>query len=739
MKKTTHYSLLVFSFLVLLTGCSKDVFDEYYERPESLEPPIYQQLEAKGNFKNLTALIQKAKYKDILSKAGYWTMMAPNDDAFTQFFQKEGISDVTKIDSVTASKIVKYALVYNAFRLEQLSDYQSAIGWEVDNSFRRRTAFYDGFLNKTVNGKPIVIVGSNRNNRGATTYYVNGDNNNKYLSYFEKEYFATKNLSTYDYNFFYPNSNFTNANVLGGHIEEADIIAENGVIHEVSQVSVPLLNLDQYLESNPNYSLFRSIVENNLVTYNFNQDATTAYRNYTGKSDQVFVKVYDATLAFSPNNENYLKQSDNDGQMDAYTLFVPDNNALQQFINTVLLKNYASIDKLPKYIFQDLVNAHMVPNAVWPSKVSSYNNALGEEIRFNFATDVKDAKVASNGFFYGTNKIQESNLFYTVYTSAYLDPKFTLATRLFNDGSGFREIVSDISQKYTLFLPSDAVLRSLGYDFNINRNEWMYTNPVNGAVATASIARSNLMRVLYNGIIPTPNGELNNLAGSGIIRSGDLDIPGEYIKWNNNKVFAAGNITPATVIGFEDKRNGRTYYIDKLIQFSEEAHGLTLKKLATANTNFSHFYNYLAQSTLYKIGDWIEGVEIGTSYTFIVPSNAAISQAVKDGVLPGTVATGVPNFNPALQGDKDLVADFIRYHIIATKTVSDDGLSEGLVETLRKDTFGEKTFIQINSAPGTLSFKDSAGRTANFIKSSSNNLADRTLIHLVDNYLLYKQ
>ena len=32
-------------------------------------------------------------------------------------------------------------------------------------------------------------------------------------------------------------------------------------------------------------------------------------------------------------------------------------------------------------------------------------------------------------------------MFYSVYTSAYLDPNFTLATRLFNDGSSYREII----------------------------------------------------------------------------------------------------------------------------------------------------------------------------------------------------------------------------------------------------------------------------------------------------------
>lgn len=743
MKKKIHYYLFVLPFLALLASCSQDVFDEYYGRPEGLEDPIYQQLEARGNFKSLTALIGKAGYKDILSKAGYWTMMAPNDEAFASFFQEKGFSDVSKVDSITAAKIVRYALIYNAFRSEQLSDYQSAAGWVVDNSFRRRTAFYDGFQTKTINGKPMVVVGSNRNNSGGTSYYVPGDNNNKYVSYFEKEYFAVQKLSAYDYNFFHPNLAYSDFNIFGGTIKEANIIAENGLIHEVTKVSLPLVNLDQYLEDNTQYSLFRSLIQTNLVTYVFNQGATTTYRNFTGKSDDAYVKVYDAALPFSPNNENFLKQADNDGQSDAYTMFVPENTALQPFIDNVLLKNYPSLDKLPKYVFQDLIKAHMVISAVWPSKFGSYNNALDEDLRFNLNADVKEAKALSNGFFYGTSKVQASNLFFSVYTSAYLDPKFTLATRLFNDGSSYREIISNINQKYTLFLPSDTVLRALGYDYNIATSSWVYTNPVTAVVSSAVVSRLRLLRVLYNGIVPTPNGELNNLSGSGIIRSGDMDIPGEYIKWNNNTVYGAGNEVlgnSAKIIGHEDQQNGRTYYIDGLIEFSEETPGIDLKNLAlAAGSEYANFYNYLKNATsIYFAGDKISGVDLGTSYTFVIPNNAAIIQAVKDGVLPGNPTTGVPNYTPGgLEVDK--VAEFIRYHILVTKTVSDDGLLAGQFETLKKDSKGEKTFVGVLSDKGVLTFIDKSTRSASYIPSKSNNLADRTLIHLVDNYLKFTE
>jgi len=77
--------------LLFLTGCVKKEFEKFYERPDDLAQPIYQQLEARKNFTSLLACIDKAKYKDILSKAGYWTFFAPNDAAFQKYFAENSI------------------------------------------------------------------------------------------------------------------------------------------------------------------------------------------------------------------------------------------------------------------------------------------------------------------------------------------------------------------------------------------------------------------------------------------------------------------------------------------------------------------------------------------------------------------------------------------------------------------------------------------------------------------------
>ena len=96
---TSGFLLLLF----FLSGCKKDM--SFYNRPASLAPAIYQQLTARGNFKNLLACIDKAGYKNILSNAGYWTMFAPNDSAFINYFKTKGILELKTLILLLAEKL----------------------------------------------------------------------------------------------------------------------------------------------------------------------------------------------------------------------------------------------------------------------------------------------------------------------------------------------------------------------------------------------------------------------------------------------------------------------------------------------------------------------------------------------------------------------------------------------------------------------------------------------------------
>jgi uncharacterized surface protein with fasciclin (FAS1) repeats len=721
--------LLVVPLLFFLGGCRDKEFEDHYGRPDWLPSPIYQQLEAKGNFKNFLACIDKAGYKNSLSSAGYFTVFAPNDAAFESFLAEQNLTDINAVDEALARKIVTYALVYNAFESSRLPDYQSNIGWQPLNAFKRRTAYYDGvYSEQTLDGRTLKVTSANRNGG-----YVFGDNNNKYVPYFIESYLTAKKLSAFDYNYFYPDVLYSGFNVANASVVTADIQAENGVIHELDKVILPLPSIEAHINQKPEYSVFKGLLERYEIGYQTHPEVTNRYRVLTGSDEQVYVKFYSPALAFSPNNENFLKVADNDGQSDGWTMFVPTNEATNEYINKVLLEHYKSLDEMPPSIINDFINAHMWQTTVWPSKFSTALNFLGEEARFDPSSNVVDANVLSNGVFYGTNKAQDADVFRSVYGRAYLDPNYSLMTRFLN-----RELKTTIKSpyvKFTLFLIPDAVLRSAGHDYNITTGDWVYNGSTNLAV-------ENWSRMINMHVLITQKNELKNLSGQGIAET----FGGEFIKYNNNTVVAAGNLEKSTTVKVNTPQNpskivynGIVHYADRIIAFPDnnpvKGLGFYIRDLGdVAGKPYQRFYDYLKNSAIFNAssGD-INGVSSGVFYTFFIPNNTAIAQAVTDGVLPASVT-------PASDTDRQKVIDFILYHILPKFSIIGNGKEEGSFESLFKTLGGDATVLTISNKPAISEFKitDMKGRVANVVNGTASNvLGNRAVFHQIDKYLRY--
>ncbi|WP_345952817.1 fasciclin domain-containing protein [Mucilaginibacter sp. PAMB04168] len=713
--------------LVILTGCSKKEFNERYDRPETLADPIYQQLQQRGNFTSLLVCIEKAGYKDILSKAGFWTMFAPNDAAFAAYFKEKGISSAADIDAATAQKIVKYALVFNAFKTDRLPDFQSSAGWMPNTAFKRRTAYYDGPQPINYNGKDILYLNSNRNNRGSTTYFSVTDNNNKYVPYLLDRFLAPKNLTSADYNYFYNQNPYIGFNVADAQVVNSNIIAENGVIHEINRVILPLPNIDQYLAATPQYSKFKSLFDSYMVSYLISEAATAKNLENTGKQQDIYIKTYDAGLAYSPNNENYLKLDDNDGQMEGYSMFAPTNDALDAYIKNVLLEYYPSLDALPKDILFDFLNAHMFLTTVWPSKFATTTNGQGQGALFNSATDVVDKKLLSNGVFYGTNKVQNANVFSTVFGRAYLNPNYSLMTRALT--ASLKTNIINTSFKYTLFLTSDATIRALGFTYDLDANTWRYTPPGGGTALSGSSALDKLNRIINTQVVRSDE---QSLGGNGILET----YGGEYIRYSNNTVYSAGTRDAGVtlnVTGTRKAENGTVYFIDGLLSEPSLSVGKHLEALAApAGSNYKKFVDYVKNSTIYNTSNGeILGITAGSFYTVLAPTNAAIDAAVAQGYLPASIT-------PTDQPGKDKVANFIRYHIIQKATIVPDGKKDGGYLTLLQRSNGDPTSVTVtNVGVNNMQVKDMLGGSASVVPASSNNLSNRTVIHLLNTFLKF--
>jgi hypothetical protein len=300
-------------------------------------------------------------------------------------------------------------------------------------------------------------------------------------------------------------------------------------------------------------------------------------------------------------------------------------------------------------------------------------------------------------------------------------------------------IVTSPNQKFTLFMMSDAVLNAAGYTYNSTSGAWSYNPPV-GTAVSGETARQRLLRILSTSVIPQ---ELTDLSGSGIAAA----YNGELIKWNSNQVISIGTQDAGQTVRVDSvktARNGKVYYLNGLLTFTDTTIGRHIIKLGSSpSSNYYYFAQYLQSSTAYNnspgatFGE-IVGTQVGTFYTILVPSNAAITQAVKDGILPGDQITGVPNFNPASNTDKLRVDNFIKYHIINKASLIPTEVRDfASYESLLKNAAGEILPISVTTGVGSMQIRDMNSRSANLIITESNKLSNRAVIHLIDNYLKY--
>jgi len=746
-------------FLGILSGCQKKEFDSFYERPAGLGEPIYQQLQARGNFKHLTAVIDKAGYKDILGKTGWWTFFAPNDAAFEQFFKDQSITGTDNISDSLAAAIVKYALVYNAYRKDQLSTYQMAGGSEAGAgfAFKRKTAYYD-WVQQKGDGVKSKVIATNRNTQYAkganVSLYVDGDNNNKYLPYFTDLFMSTSGMSQSDYKAFYPNANFSGFNVAGGAVVNMDVAAENGMIHEVDRVTLPLKSVDQYLSSNGNYSEFKSLLDS-LKFYTANAYQTHRNAVATGSADSVYVKAYSGQLAYSINSENFQQPGiasyiTNESQKSSWSIMAPTNEAFRAYRKKILAKYGNSFFKgAPSSVAIDFINSHMWPVMLWPGKFNQVENYMLENTTLNIGNAV-DKQILSNAVFYGVDQAHSSNVFRTVYGIPYLDPATNLTLLGYADlGTGIKPYITQANVRQTLLVMPDAVLTNAGYRYNessagTSTSAWGFRTSPTASYSHSFIYRDNIFRLFKTGVLLTPTGELSSLGASGIVES----MSGDYVKYNAGKIQTSGTVDSGVDINISKTDatavNGLVYYVDAPLSFTSLNVGQHLQNLATKYpNNYASFYWFVSTSAIYNtstkaITGLLTGID--NKYTMLVPDNAAIAQAIKDGLLPGTKATGaLPTAAPTAEAQRDLVRKFILYHIINGESVAVDGKKSDNYLTLLQTESGENTLLNVANQPNNLFILDRSGRTSQVNFNFSNQLSNRTLIHSISSYLNYNK
>ena len=694
--------------------------EKYYERPSWLEKPIYEVLQQEGHFSQYLQCVDKTEYAIVLKGAGLYTVFAPNDSAFTAYLTKKAYASVSDIPAEEIKNLVAYSIIYSKWTSEHLGDYLNQRLY-MPGAFKRKTNCYALPYKDTEFNNNWVF--NQTTTSGVTAFSTNyqfslSENNYKYLPIFSEAYFNSfpDPLDASDYNTFFPNSVYTGKNVQEGTILKEDIIAENGVIHEVSTVSEPLRNMDEILRDS-SYSTFKSLLEfKDTKGQNIFRKYVEAPTNWLdmfqklrpGESiDKMYLKNYDL-LAFSPILENIFSDASAtyETEKTGNSLFVPKNEALQAYMQNKLLKYYGSIDKLPQDVVTTLINTQMVKGLVWPSQYQGSMTSTGEYVNgegtygksFENA-GITDKKFASNGFVFLTDDVIKSRYFETVYSEIFLNPIHAWLNQAYVNfySTGLREdLMKSIlngypSEKYTMLNFSDDLLKSDGYTLNSSASPPTFSNSlVSGANTDDRLKRLMRMHIFPGLKNNEVNSEITGFATSPIsnyLSWGFLvNSYGDMVRYKNNQLQAAGNIEDGTMVNVtkvaDPFNNGSVYNVDKLLQYSPRQSAIGearwkeltlwqyLLRAKTQNPGVSMFVDYVQACLKNPTTDDLDGIKVENFYTVLMVNNSAMTQAVTRGFLPTlNIITG-----------GDLVArakatQFLNAHFLQGYVLPDDGFT----------------------------------------------------------------
>jgi hypothetical protein len=711
--------------LFLFNQC--DDKEKYYARPDWLESPIYNVLEQQGNFTLYLQCVDRTKYANVMKGAGLYTVFAPNDDAVRTFLSQKNYASVKDIPDSEVDKIVAYSMCYSPFVLDSLG---------VQGTFKYKSQLYAlPYRDPEYNNEWVV-------DQTLESGWTSLSNNYKFVPVFTSAFFNsyTPALTAADYNVFFPGISWTGKNIQSGEVMHADLRAENGIIQEVSTVNYPLDNISDILKR-PENSGFKSLVDSKdafgeyLFRYYMEVTDPTTLRALqkimpNDNIQKIYYKFYGG-LAYSFNLENVVDFGAGIYQPEkaGYTLIVPSNAALTEYLNRRILKYYTDVKSLPYSIIRTFINAHMIQALVWPANYAMSLNANGDYLNGEGSTGkpfaqsgITGAVLASNGFVYPANDVVHSRIFESVYSEIFLNSAHQWVDYgyLINFNTTLREDLQKcilngfISERYTLLVFDDQLLKDDGFSFDPTTGT--FTHATSGVNATTRLTR--LMREhIFNGLKNAEvNSEITDFAAKGISQYGGWNFAvtnfGDPVRYQNNQIQAAGNIEDNTKVNLtkidDNYLNGTVWRADKMLQFSPRVTGGSdeikfrdlslweyLDRARTQNPNVKMFVDYLQQCVKTYPADAtstvLDGISPEQFYTVLMLNTGAMQSAINAGVLPPLADVTASNPDAFAKA-----AFFIKSHILQGRVFVDDnipnylypanamGLNRALVPVLAK-------------------------------------------------------
>ena len=501
--------IVFFALIAVACFSCKSQFDQYYtQNGNSKGGYLFDKIQSNPNFSIFSTGLQLTGLNQYVASGGLYTVFAPTDSAFRQYFQSKGYNSLNDVPSDTLFAILNYHIVNNM--------------WYYYD-FQTRYSSYQQTLYLT-RGKKFVTVDVT----ATDTLKVNGIS-------------VIKSLR--------------------------DIGADNGVIHGIGTVLIPKRNLEQVLSTDPQFQksiFYRLMKVCSAQTY----DRFNSYdKNHDGKIDSVFYTSYPylsnvyTAIDYQVNYNTY----DQGGDPVYTTIIMPTDAVMKAVISPALAAITTpvtdTIASLSPIYAETVLESYFLGNQTRTSSqlISSsttYQAVNGATLpAMNSSEFLRTNVAASNGIIHTINtSFPASDRMKSALGQAMVDPDlatYLLALKL----TGLLSTYGVSTRAGTYFAPTNAAFINAGIDLN--------AMTLNGTPLTIA----QLTQIMQHHVIDNSNLTQTTLANT--IVATDLGST-EQLTFNSTglQVTSAGGIVgnvtyPAVGVG--PSNVGYVYKVDALL------------------------------------------------------------------------------------------------------------------------------------------------------------------------------
>ncbi len=608
--------------MLFLPGCNNPFSGveqhEKYQIPDELAGKLFTQVKTEDNLTTYTSALEITGFDKTFDQSGSYTLLAPTDAAFSNFFQEHPeYQSIEDIPLGALTRLVKFLTLQNSWNEEQLRILSANNGWGTDDTDEWKSSFV--YKKETILEEEPRKVWMDEEGRIVDSLKSNGDyyirpaDYRKFMPVFTREYFEYNDLVKEDYELYFDRDIEINDDIYmaGAKIEGEGIFAANGFIYKLDRVVLPQDNTEEFLENNADYSLFLALI-----------------REFS-RGDDSF--PYDIG-SFQPGLEKINTTNELFPMYNHAGLVVPTNRAFIAFIEEYLLAQ-GGLMGIPESFRRLIANSFYVTgvNPLFTEQLEEgFYNAIPEKVLLDQDKILRET-YTSNATLIEYDDFVIPNIFTSVGAPLVLSNKY----RLFLDAvlqSGSDDALKAMDQEYAFYIVPDLKLKEDSSLYISDKNDRLTTFDYASSMEVQHSATILKTRILNQVAIGSPAGTatkefIPNLAGNYIVAEKQIDGTVRFsgkepsiFGYNQTDTSLRIEIYPREITGYEIQ-NGRSYEVNGWFNYSYKASDGIVNRL---KYNFAEFFDALRQTgSLSQNEQEILFYNEALQYTIFAPTDEA--------------------------------------------------------------------------------------------------------------------